>query len=149
VSRISFEAESSSRSAWNARTAVVRCSGARVFRTPSHVNAGFTAAIVVRSRLAALGEVWVVGWLVDRLVDCWPVTGSVVVAVDIDFRVLSGQTDSGNHRVQLRSVSVPFFRSFGVCTSYLSAFHAFQLPGTLRTSLKPIRSSRLPARLAL
>jgi hypothetical protein len=32
---------------------VVRCSGARVLRTPSQVNASLTAAIVVRSLLAA------------------------------------------------------------------------------------------------
>ena len=40
---------------------MVRCSGARVFLTPSHVKASFTAAIVVRSLWAALGEVWVLG----------------------------------------------------------------------------------------
>jgi hypothetical protein len=78
-------ARSSWRSAWDTRAAVVRCSGARVFRTPSHVKASLTAAIVVRSLWAALGEVWVVGlfvgWVVDRLVVCWPVVGSVVVAV--------------------------------------------------------------------
>ena len=61
----------------------MRCSGARVFLTPSHVKASFTAAIVVRRRLAALGEVWVVGLVVDRLVVCGLVVGSVVVAVDI------------------------------------------------------------------
>ena len=87
MSRMSLLAESSSRSAWNTRTAVVRCSGARVFRTPSHVKARRTAVIVVRSLWAALGEVWVaglvVGWVVGRLVVCWPVEGSVVVAVDI------------------------------------------------------------------
>ncbi len=47
----------------------------------------FTAAIVVRSLLAALGVVWVtglwLGWVVDRLVVCWPVFWDVVVAVDI------------------------------------------------------------------
>ena len=47
----------------------------------------FTAAIVVRSLWAALGVVWVVGllvgWVVDRLAVCWPVVGSVVVAVDM------------------------------------------------------------------
>jgi len=56
---MSFEAESDSRSAWNARAAVVRYSGARVFRTPSHVKESFTAAIVVRSLLAALVPMWV------------------------------------------------------------------------------------------
>ena len=63
----------------------MRCSGAKVFLTPSHVKESFTAAIVVRSLLAALGEVWVVGLLVivDRLVVCGLVVGSVVVAVDI------------------------------------------------------------------
>ncbi len=42
---------------------------------------------MVRSLLAALGEVCVVGlvvgWVVDRLVVCWPVSVDVVVAVDI------------------------------------------------------------------
>ena len=87
MSRISLLAERSSRSAWNARAAVVRCSGARVFLTPSHVNASFTAAIVVRSLWAALGAVWwvgmLVGWVVDRGGWFWLVVGSVVVAVDI------------------------------------------------------------------
>ncbi len=49
------------------------------------MKASFTAAIVVRSLLAALGEVCVaglvVGWVVDRLVVCGLVVGSVVVAV--------------------------------------------------------------------
>ena len=75
---MSLLAESSSRSAWNARAAVVRCSGARVFLTPSHVKASLTAAMVVRSLWAALGVVWVtgvlLGWVVDRLVVCWPVS---------------------------------------------------------------------------
>ena len=88
---MSLLAESSSQSAWNARAAVVRCSGARVFLTPSHVKASLTAAIVVRSLLAALGDVWVtgllVGWVVDRLVVCWPVSWDVVVAVDIKMGV--------------------------------------------------------------
>ena len=65
----------------------MRCSGARVFRTPSHVKARRTAAIVVRSLLVAERSSWVVGvllgWVVDRLVVCWPVVGSVVVAVGI------------------------------------------------------------------
>ena len=65
------------------------CAGARVLRTPSHVNASLTAAIVVRSLLAALGFVWVVGllvgWIVVRLVVRWPVSWEVVVAEDIVF----------------------------------------------------------------
>jgi hypothetical protein len=65
------------------------CAGARVLRTPSHVNASLTAAIVVRSLLAALGFVWVVGllvgWIVDRLAVCWPVSWDVVMKVDIVF----------------------------------------------------------------
>ena len=93
MSRMSWPAESGSRSAWNARVAIVRCSGAMVFLTPSHVKESFTAAIVVRSLWAALGEVWVVGlvvgWLVDRLVVCGLVRGSVVVAVDIWVREIS------------------------------------------------------------
>jgi hypothetical protein len=51
------------------------------------VKESFTAAIVVRSLLAALGEVCVVGlllgWVVGRVVVCGLVWGSVVVAVDI------------------------------------------------------------------
>ena len=67
----------------------MRCSGARVLRTPSHVKESFTAAIVVRSLWAAersswvVGEFVLVGWVVDRLVVCWPVLWDVVVAVDI------------------------------------------------------------------
>ena len=84
---MSLLAERSSRSAWNARAAVVRCSGAKVFLTPIHVKASLTAAMVVRSLWAALGVVWVMGlllgWDVDRLVVCWPVSWDVVVAVDI------------------------------------------------------------------
>ncbi len=52
-----------------------------------------TAAIVVRSLLAALGEVCVAGlvagWVVGRLVMVWPVMGSVEVAVDICVRGIS------------------------------------------------------------
>jgi hypothetical protein len=88
---MSLLAESSSRSAWNARAAVVRCSGARVFRTPSHVKARRTAAIVVPRRLAAERSDWERGvlldWIVDRRVVCGPVVGSVVVAVDIGLVV--------------------------------------------------------------
>ena len=91
---MSLLAESSSRSAWNARAAVVRCSGAKVLRTPSHVNASFTAAIVVRSLWAELGEVWLtgvlLGWVVVRLVVCGLVVGSVVFAVDM-WGFLSGR----------------------------------------------------------
>ncbi len=71
----------------NALAAVVRCSGAKVLRTPSHVKASLTAAMVVRSLWAELGVVWVMGvllgWDVDRLAVCWPVSWDVVVAVDI------------------------------------------------------------------
>ena len=65
----------------------MRCSGARVLRTPSHVNESFTAAMVVRRRLAAECSSWVVGvfvgWVEVRLVVCWPVSWEVVVAVDM------------------------------------------------------------------
>ena len=65
------------------------CAGARVLRTPSHVNASLTAAIVVRSLLAAERSSWVVGVVVgevvDRLAVCWPVSWDVVVKVDIVF----------------------------------------------------------------
>jgi hypothetical protein len=50
------------------------------------VKESFTAAIVVRSLLAAERSRWVVGalvgWDVVRLVVCWPVSWDVVVAVD-------------------------------------------------------------------
>jgi hypothetical protein len=49
------------------------------------VKARRTAAIVVRSLWAALGEVWVVGLVVDRLVVCGLVVGSVVVVGAIGF----------------------------------------------------------------
>jgi hypothetical protein len=66
----------------------VRCSGAKVFLTPSHVNESFTAAILVRSLWAAERSSWLagvlVGWVVGRLLVCWPVVGSVVVAVDMN-----------------------------------------------------------------
>ena len=64
MSRISFVAERSSRSAWNARAAVSRCSGASVLRVPSHVNASLTDTKVERSLLAAERSVWVVGVVV-------------------------------------------------------------------------------------
>ena len=89
VSRMSLLAESSSLSAWNARAAVVRCSGARVFLTPSHVKESLTAAIVVRSLWAAERSSWVVGelvgWVVVRLAVCWPVVDSVVVSGGMVF----------------------------------------------------------------
>ena len=57
-------------------------------RVPSQVKASRTAAIVERSLLEALGVVWVMGlllgWDVDRLVVCWPVSWEVVVAVDMN-----------------------------------------------------------------
>jgi hypothetical protein len=104
VSRMSLLAERSSRSAWNARAAVVRCSGARVFRTPSHVKARRTAAIVVRRRLAAERSDWergvLVGWVVGRGDWLWLVVGSVVVAVDMLLIVwfLLGVTRVGKRR---------------------------------------------------
>ena len=65
----------------------MRCSGARVFLTPSHVKARRTAAIVVRSLWAAERSSCVVGvfagWVVVRLVVVWPAMGSVVVAADM------------------------------------------------------------------
>jgi F0F1-type ATP synthase assembly protein I len=51
------------------------------------VKASLTAAMVVRSLWAAERSSWVVGvlvgWIVDRLVVCWPVSVEVVVAVDM------------------------------------------------------------------
>ena len=80
-------AERSSRSAWNARAAGVRCSGAEVLRTPSHVNASLAAAIVVRSLWAALGEVWMtgllLGWVVVRLELVWPMLMEVSVVIAV------------------------------------------------------------------
>ena len=104
----------------------MRCSGARVFLTPSHVNASFTAAIVVRSLWAALGEVCVagllVGWVVDRLVGCWPVLWDVVVAVDIGTWHLLGErvegrpprllTDRWRHGLE-KSLAGDAFRTLG------------------------------------
>ena len=53
------------------------------------MKASFTAAIVVRRRLAAERSSWVVGvlvgWVVDRLVVCWPLSVDVVVAVDMKW----------------------------------------------------------------
>jgi hypothetical protein len=54
------------------------------------VNASFTAAIVVRSLWAAERSSCVVGvlegWVVIRLVVCWPVSWDVVVvAVDMEW----------------------------------------------------------------
>jgi hypothetical protein len=79
------------------------------------VNASFTAAIVVRSLLAAERSSWVVGvlvgWVVDRLVVVWPVSWEVVVVVDMKWFlcekwflsakkkrifVRTGEADSGN-----------------------------------------------------
>ena len=75
----------------------MRCSGARVFRTPSHVNASFTAAKVVRSLLATERSSRVVGVLVGWVVVWrglfWPVSVDVMVAVDMKgflFRFVSG-----------------------------------------------------------
>jgi hypothetical protein len=58
-------------------------------RTPNHVNTSLKAAIVVRSLWAALGDVCAVVRVADRLVVCWPVWVSVVVAVDIWVRGVS------------------------------------------------------------
>ena len=72
------------------------------------MNASLTAAVVVRSLWAALGEVCVaglvVGRVVGRLVVCWPVSCDVVVAVNIGtWNLLEGwmegpaaQTGSGS-----------------------------------------------------
>jgi len=55
--------------------------------------------MVVRSLLAALGVVCVtgllLGWDVDRLVVCWPVSWDVVVAVDIGTWNLLGECVEG------------------------------------------------------
>ncbi len=60
----------------------------------------FTAAIVVRSLLAAERSSWVigvlVGWVVDRFVVCWPVSWDVVVAVDMGFRVFFMKKNTGH-----------------------------------------------------
>ncbi len=71
----------------NALAAVVRCSGARVLRTPSHVKEGFTAAVVVRSLWAALRSRCVAGCWASRCRPggevCRPVSWNVVVAMDM------------------------------------------------------------------
>ena len=113
---MSFEAESSSRSAWNARAAVVRCSGARVLRTPSHVKATLTAAMVVRSLWAALGVGWVtgvlVGWVVVRLVVVWPVSWELVVAVDIGmWNLLAGWIEGPAAKTADRLVAAQALKS--------------------------------------
>jgi hypothetical protein len=55
--------------------------------------------MVVRSLWAALGVVCVtgvlLGWVVDRLVVCWPVSWDVVVAVDIGTCDLLGECGEG------------------------------------------------------
>jgi len=55
------------------------------------VKARRPAAIVVRSLLAAERSSWLagvlVGWVVLRLVVCWPVSWDVVVAVDMNEMV--------------------------------------------------------------
>ena len=98
---MSFEALSRSRSAWNARGAVARCSGARVFRTPSHVKESFTAAMVVRSLWAAEHSCCVTGCRASRwrprVGVCWPVSVDVVVAVDMKAGV-SMKVDCGTGR---------------------------------------------------
>jgi hypothetical protein len=53
------------------------------------VKESLTAAIVVRSLWAALGEVCVVGWVVDRRDVVWPVLWDVVVAVDMKWFLMS------------------------------------------------------------
>ncbi len=72
----------------------MRCSGARVFLTPSHVKASLTAAIVVRSLWAAERSSWVVGvlvgWVVVRFVVCGPVSWDVVVAVYMKWFLFFG-----------------------------------------------------------
>jgi hypothetical protein len=64
--RLGFMPEVVFRSAWNARAAVVRYSGASVLRTPSHVKASLTAAIVVPSPSGVKRPNWVVRVLVGE-----------------------------------------------------------------------------------
>jgi hypothetical protein len=68
---------------------------AKVLRTPSHVKASLTAAMVVRSLWAAERSSWVVevlvGWFADRLVMFWPASWDVVVAVDMGAGNLLGE----------------------------------------------------------
>ena len=58
-----------------------------------------TAAMVVPSLWVALRSSWVVGllvgWVVGRLVVCWPVSWEVVVAVDIGTLSLLGECVEG------------------------------------------------------
>jgi len=74
------------------------------------VKESFTAAIVVRSLWAALGVVWVMGlllgWDVDRLVVCWPVSWDVVVAVDIGtWNLLEGWMEGSAAKTADRPVA--------------------------------------------
>ena len=104
---------------WNARAAVVRCSGPRVLRTSSHAKASFTAAIVVRSVLAAERSSWVVGvlvgWIADRLAVCWPVSWDVVVAVDTEVACLHRECSEalGHRREQKNPLAGDGFRVLG------------------------------------
>jgi hypothetical protein len=63
--------------------------GRSIHRPLSHVKASLTAATAMRSLWAAERSSWVVGvlvgWVVDRLAACWPVSWEVVVAVDMKW----------------------------------------------------------------
>jgi hypothetical protein len=73
--------------------------------------------MVVRSRWAALGDVWVigvlVGWVVVRLVVCWPVWGSVVV-VDIGtWNLREGWMEAPTAKTADRSVATRLGKVLG------------------------------------
>ena len=96
---------------------VVRCSGARVFRTPSQVKASLTAAIVVRSLLPAERSSCVmrvsVGEVLARRELVWPASREVVIAVDMKG-------------------------SCGWLGGYDSAFHVLCLPSFQREEAGPM-----------
>jgi len=76
---------------------------------------------VVRSLWAALGVVWVMGlllgWDVDRLVVCWPVSWDVVVAVDIGtWNLLEGWMEGSAATTADRPVAARVWKSPWVVT---------------------------------
>ena len=99
----------------------MRCSGSRVFLPPSHVNESFTAAIVVRSLLAAVGEVWVAGLVVGRVVGrggwFWLLARDVVVAVDIGtWSLLEGWMEGPPAKTADRPVAARVWKSHWLVT---------------------------------
>jgi hypothetical protein len=100
---------------------------------------------VVRSLLAALGEVWVVGLVVDRLVVCGLVVGSVVVAVDIGFLCGKWFWNAKKMRVfgrtrgtDRQNVDVPADKGYSPEKFDLPCGPLLQAPTTVATSNRPL-----------